>query len=136
MRTQINTLLSGTKSQLLNSSIDYSTFPKATSHLGHAGTKHEVCDNIWNELVKENPEKLKVEIFGEEIELEANWSLSGKSVDYFGTVDADFAINKLGLTENNTNNGVSITISFSNIITVSYGKKAHFYICPSLITII
>lgn len=127
-------LRSGTKNQLLNDNIDYSKLNKATSHVGHAGSNNLECYQVW-ELVKiENPEFLKISLFGKEFTLKANWSTSGKSVTYFTNLTEE----ELGLfpVKSAINKTPSLQIDFSNIITVSNGKNSSLNICPSLITIL
>ncbi len=68
MKTQINTLVKG------------------DHRISLAGTKREIRNQIANQVVLENPETMTILIRGIEIELKANWSISRKSVTYFGTI--------------------------------------------------
>lgn len=134
MKTQINSLRSGTKNQLLNDLVDYSKLKKATSHTGHAGSNNNECSLVWEKLTAENPETLKISIFGSELTLVANWSVSGKSVTYAAAVDESLfskfpiasAIGRVPF----------LQIDFANIITISNGKNSSMNVCPSLITIL
>jgi len=58
MKTQISQLRSGTKNQILNSEIDYSQLPKATSHVGHSGSNNADVESIWKRITNENPETI------------------------------------------------------------------------------
>ncbi len=80
MKTQISHLRSGIFNQILNPAIDYSQLPKSTSHIGHAGSKHEECNKVWDAVKAENPESMTINVMGIEIKLAADWSFSRKSV--------------------------------------------------------
>lgn len=135
MSTQINNLRSGTKNQVLNQSIDYSNLPKATSHVGHAGTTNDYVGKIWEQITIENPTEMKISIFGEELTLKAQWSVSGKSVSYFTTISNDFLESNFPIKASKSETS-NLTIDFGNSIRVSNGKQSHMNLCPSLITIL
>lgn len=133
MKTQINTLLSGSKNQILNDQLDYSQFPKSTSHRGHAGTNRVEVNKVYSEVKKENPEQLIIEFFGHVIGLKANWSKSGKSCTYFGVLPKEVASKFFTLPKDGT---PQIQIDNGNSITVSNGKNEYQSVCPSLIKIL
>lgn len=133
MKTQINTLLSGSKNQILNDQVDYSQFPKSTSHRGHAGTNRVEVNKVYSEVKKENPEQLIIEFFDHVIGLKANWSKSGKSCTYFGALPKEVASMFFTLPKDGTPH---IQIDNANSITVSNGENAHQTVCPSLIKIL
>lgn len=133
MKTQINTLLSGSKNQILNDQIDYSQFPQATSHRGHGGTNRVEVNRIYSEVKKENPEQLTIKLFDHVIELKANWSKSGKSCSYFGALPKEVASMFFTLPKDGT---PYIQIDNANSITISNGKNAYQSVCPSLIEIL
>lgn len=135
MSTQISNLRSGTKNQLLNQQIDYSTLPLASSHDGHSGSNYEDVVNIWGRIIDENPEAMKVRVKGIEIDLKANWSLSRKSVSYSGFISKEDLEDKFFL-KSAKNESPSISIQFGNVIVVSNGKHSFTYLCPSLIEIL
>lgn len=134
MKTQISQLRSGKKNQILNPEIDYSQFPKTTSHLGHSGSNHADVESIWNRVIEENPKSIKVLIKGIEIELKANWSISRKSVSYWGSISKEDLEDKFYLKASKKETP-SISIQHGNIIIVSNGKNSYSHICPSLIDI-
>ena len=68
MKTQINQLVKG----------DHRT--------STVGTKSEIRNEVAKQVVSENPESMTISIRGIEIQLKANWSLSRKSVTYFGEI--------------------------------------------------
>jgi len=68
MKTQINQLVKG----------DHRT--------STAGTKSEIRKATADQVKIENPEIMKVCVRGVELSLKANWSLSRKSVTYFGEI--------------------------------------------------
>jgi hypothetical protein len=70
MTTQISNLRSGTKNQLQNTKIDYSTLPSASSHVGHIGSNHNISEQTWKHVTSEHPEQMKVRIKGIEIDLD------------------------------------------------------------------
>ncbi len=135
MKTQISQLRSGTKNQILNPEIDYSELPQATSHVGHSGSNHADVESIWERVTKENPEKMKVVVKGIELELTANWSLSRKSVTYWGGISKQDLEDKFYLKAAKKVTP-SISIQHGNIIVVSNGKNSYSHICPSLIEIV
>lgn len=135
MKTQINNLRSGTKTQVLNSSVDYNALPKATSHNGHAGTNRKLVESVWNQVTNENQEEMVIRLFGEEIKLTANWSLSRKTVSYFAELDKEFFSDNFAMKLPKIGNP-NISIQFGNIIIVSNGKHEFTHLCPSLIDIL
>lgn len=135
MKTQISNLRSGTKNQVLNPEIDYTKLPNATSHIGHGGTNHAEVESIWNRVISENPESMKVIIKGIELEMEENWSLSRKSVSYNASISKEDLESKFGIAPAKKETPY-ISIQFGNIIIVSNGKNSYSHICPSLVEII
>lgn len=135
MTTQISNLRSGTKNQLLNPKIDYSTLPPASSHVGHSGSNQNDVEQIWKQVTSEHPEQMKVRVKGIEIDLKANWSLSRKSVSYNSSLSKEDLEDKFFL-KAAKNENPSISIQFGNIIVVSNGKNSFTHICPSLIEIL
>lgn len=136
MKTQINELRSGTKNQRLNPEIDYTKLPQATSHIGHGGTNHEIVGDIWSKVKKENPEKMKIRLFGQVLELKANWSGSGKSVTYNAILDREFFKENFKSLDLSKKNEPYISIQDGNYIIVHNGKNSYVHVCPSLIKIL
>lgn len=134
IKTQINTLRSGTKNQILNPEIDYSSLPDATSHVGHSGSNISDVDKVWAKVTAENPDSMKIVVKGIELELKANWSLSRKSVTYDGNITDEDLENKFFL-KAAKNRKPSIHVQFGNIIVVSNGRNSYTHVCPSLIEI-
>ena len=134
MKTQISNLRSGTKDQFLNASIDYSSLNKATSHTGHAGSTMKEASEVWEKVIAENPKKMTIKLLDQTFELEAHWSLSGKSVSYSCQVSKDF-LNKLPIFQSEKKDPY-LKIDGATLITVYNGQKDYCYICPSLITIL
>ena len=135
MKTQISQLKSGTKNQILNPEMDYSQLPKATSHVGHSGSKHADVETIWKRITDENPETMKVRVKGIEIDLKANWSLSRKSVSYNGFLSKEDLEDKFYLKASKKGKP-SISVQHGNIIVVSNGENSFSHVCPSLIEIL
>lgn len=135
MKTQISQLRSGNKNQILNSEIDYSQLPVATSHVGHTGSNNEDVETVWKRVTDENPETMKIVVRGLEVELKAKWSLSRKSVSYNGSISATDLEDKFFL-KASKNGTPSISVQYGNIIVVSNGKNSFAHICPSLIEIL
>ena len=134
MKTQINDLRSGTKNQILNEKVDYSILPRATSHVGHAGSGRAEVEKIWNKVVAENPEYIDAIIKGLYIRLTANYSLSKKTVYYRVYINSEIAslfFNIIAAKDCKT----SISISNANRIIIYNGKNDSLYICPSLVHI-
>lgn len=135
MKTQITSLRSGTKNQVLNPEVDYSKLPEATSHVGHSGSNHKEVSEIWDKVIEENPESMKIRVKGLEVDLKANWSLSRKSVDYTGELSKEDLEDKFSI-KSAINKTPSISIGYGNTIVVSNGKNSYIHVCPSLIEII
>lgn len=135
MKTQISNLRSGSKNQVLNPSVDYSTLKRATSHNGHAGDNYKGVKAIWDKVTSENPNKMEIELFGKVFELKANWSLSRKSVSYFTVISNDFLEENFPIKASKTK-PAHLQINFGTTIEVSNGKNSYMTICPSLIKIL
>lgn len=135
MATQISNLRSGTKNQILNPQVDYSTLQNATSHSGHSGSNQKDVIDIWAQVVSENQETMRIVIQGIEFDLKANWSLSRKSVTYDVSISKEDLENKFFLKASKKETPY-ISIQNGNIIIVSNGKNSFTYICPSLIQIL
>jgi len=135
MKTQISNLRSGTKNQILNPQIDYTELPNATSHVGHSGSNQNDVKQVWKKVIAEHPETMKIIVKGVEVNLKSNWSLSRKSVSYFGTILKEDLEKKFYL-KSSKKETPSISIQHGNIIVVSNGKNSFTHVCPSLIKII
>lgn len=135
MKTQISNLRSGKKNQILNPNVDYSLLPKSTSHIGHAGDRFELVNDVWNKVVSENPEVITIQIFGQKLELVAKWSLSRKSVNYFTEISNEF-LEKYFTIAASKKEKAYICIFSPTSIDVSNGKNSIISICPSHITIL
>jgi monoamine oxidase len=134
MKTQISTLRSGTRNQVLNPKVDYAQLPKASSHLGHSGSNRAEANQIWEQVKKENKEQMTANINGIDLLLEAHWSVSGASVSYHAAISKNDLEEKFGIAASKKNSPF-IAIDMANIITVSNGKNSYRYICPSLVEI-
>ena len=133
MKTQIHNLVSGKENQLLNENRDYSIYARSTSHSGHAGVSLELVEEVTQKILKENPKTLKIEFFDRVLELDACWSVSGKSCNYIGSLPIDLANKFFDIPKNGT---PKIIIHNANTIAINNGKNAYMYVCPSLITIL
>jgi len=135
MKTQVANLRTGVKNQILNSEIDYSKLPKASSHVGHSGSNFADVRSVWNLITSENPDSIKIRVKGLELELTASYSISGKTVSYYGFIPDDLLEDKFYLKP--SKKGVaSISIQDANIVVVHNGKSSYLHICPSLIEIV
>jgi len=134
MKTQINILRSGVKKQILNSDINYSLLPKATSHVGHSGTNHIDVAAVWQKVIAENPQSINIVIYGVEISLRANWSLSKQSVSYNAAISKEFLKEKFFLTP--SKEIPYISIQNATTIIIHNGRNSFIQICPSLVEII
>jgi hypothetical protein len=135
MKTQISQLRSGTNNQILNPEMDYYQRHKATSYVGHSGSNQADVESIWKRITCENPETMKIILKGIEVELKANWSLSRKSVSYWGSLSKEELEDKFYL-KSSKKETPSISIQHGNIIIVSNGKNSFSHVCPSLIEIL
>ena len=85
MKTQITYLINGTQDirrDLANSK--YINCPKASSHIGYAGTNLKTRTEIAEKVKEENPNGMDVEMFGKKFHLSRLSSVSGKTV-WFST---------------------------------------------------
>ena len=139
MKTQISNLRSGTKRQLLNEKVDYSKLPKSTSHPGHAGTNHATCLEVWEKVVRENPEKMRIKFLGEEIILKRNSSISGKHISFYGGMSNETTKKCVFELPKKVIEGLAhgdIHIQGASNIEVSNGGNDGKNVCPSLIEIL
>lgn len=135
MKTQISKLRSGTKNQVLNPEINYSQLPHATSHGGHGGTNSLVVSEVWKKVVSENPGTMKIYVKGIFLDLNANWSLSRKSVSFYSPITKEDLKEKFFIEPSKKQNPY-ISVQGGNIILVSNGKNSFTHICPSFIDIL
>jgi hypothetical protein len=85
MKTQITSLINGAKDIRRDlSNPKYINCPKATSHIGYAGTNLKFRTEIAEKVIAENPDGMEVEIFGKKFRLSRSSSLSGKTI-WFST---------------------------------------------------
>lgn len=135
MKTQISNLRSGAKNQILNPSVNYNELNQATSHVGHAGSHSEDVSGVWDKVKSENKHKMRVIVKGVEVDLIANWSLSGKSVVYSANIDNATLQQVFGLTPTKDKQP-RISAFNANHIEVSNGGNNYINVCPSLVEII
>lgn len=135
METQISNLRSGKKNQILNPQIDYTQFPKSSTHNAHSGSNYKDVMEVWGKVTKENPTSMEAIVKGIKVDLIANWSVSGKSVSYTGNISKETLEEVFGL-KSSEKNEPYISIQDANDIVVSNGKNSLKYICPSLIKIL
>ena len=128
MKTQISSLRSGVKNQLLNRAVDYSQLPPATSHLGHGGTNHEISGKVFKKVLEENPNGMTIEIMGEKYEMSRN-------KDYFTCEISGEDVKKFGVSPKKGRTGL-LVIQGGTIISVYNGYKGSGYLCPSFINIL
>jgi len=126
MKTQINTLLRG-------------------SHIkGIIGTNHNDRNEISKKVIAENPEKMTIILRDEKIELLANWSGSGKSVAYYGSISLELYkqfCGMIGVRQHNPHANITIHMDMTCWLTTNSrhrnsGKGFYNYISESEITII
>lgn len=114
MKTQINQLVKG----------DHRT--------STVGTKSEIRNEVAKQVVSENPESMTISIRGIEIQLKASWSLSRKSVTYFGDIPislySDF-FGDFGMPVENKKAFVQVNVDMSVWFTTN-SKKAMYQIVP------
>ena len=96
MRTQIHNIVNGCKEVIIDETHPkYNNAPKSTSHLGLAGTNHEVCTETFRKLVDENGDYLTIEVrspFSDarlNFKLKKRTSYSGKTVTYACEITED-----------------------------------------------
>lgn len=135
MKTQINELRSGVKNQILNDEIDYSKIPKDTQHFGHSGSNYAEVEAVWEKVIAENPESMKVVVKGIEVDLTANWSMSRKSVSYKGVLLKE-TLTELFFLNPTEDEAPCLYILNGNLVKVANGNNDFHYLCPSLIEII
>jgi len=126
MKTQISNLRSGAKKQILNPQIDYKY---------NSGSNHEEVKKIWGKVIAENPIQLTAIIKGITVNLTANWSLSKKSVTYWGAITKEELENIFKIKAAKKEQPY-ILIQNGNEIVVHNGKNSFKYICPSLVEIL
>jgi hypothetical protein len=78
MKTQINNLVKG------------------DHRLAISGTNSKLRNSIAEKVIAENPKSITVELRGYTLILAANWSKSGKSVSYFGSMPIELYVSMFG----------------------------------------
>lgn len=90
MKTQITSLINGAKDIRRDlSNPKYIDCPKATSHIGYAGTNLKLRAEIAEKVISENINGLNVEILGKRFCLSRYSSLSGKTVWFSTEISLD-----------------------------------------------
>lgn len=90
MKTQITSLINGAKDIRRDlSNPKYINCPKATSHIGYAGTNLKLRTEIAEKVIAENPDGMEVEIFGKKFRLSRSSSVSGKTVWFSTEISID-----------------------------------------------
>jgi len=135
MKTQVSNLRSGAKNQILNTEVDYSKLPQATSHNGHGGTNSAISYQVWEAVKYENSEVMTIKFLGKKYDLKANWSISKKSVSYNAILPNEIFEEITGFKVDNTRSA-SISIQSATDIILSNGKNYNRKACPSLIEIL
>ncbi len=128
MKTQIKNLRIGKKVQITNPILDY---PKLV-----VGSNKNECDSVWENVTKENPNEMKIKILGLDLILKANWSVSRKSVSYWGEISKEDLekIFKIRAAKKHENGYVSIQCG--NLVKVGNWKNSYTDVCPSLVEIL
>lgn len=81
--TQISTLINGCKNVIrIEDHSKYINAPQATSHIGYAGTSSDTRSSVAERVRLENPQQMTVEFKGEKFILKAQYSKSGKTVQW------------------------------------------------------
>nr|DAZ41775.1 MAG TPA: hypothetical protein [Caudoviricetes sp.] len=90
MKTQITSLINGTRNIRRDlSNPKYIDCPKATSHIGYAGTSLKLRAEIAEKVIAENPDGMDVEMFGKKFHLLRSASVSGKTVWFSTEISPD-----------------------------------------------
>lgn len=121
MKTQINSLVRG------------------DHRLGIVGTSHEVREAVASKVRAENPEFLRVLLRGREIELTANWSVSGRSVFYLAAIDLDLYrmfFGDFGLQMKSPEASIIVFDDCTVVFSTNSRKSFYNYIPESEITIL
>ena len=119
MKTQINKLVNG------NSTV--------------VGTDNNIRLNIVDKVIRENPEYMKICLLGTEILLEAQYSLSRKSVNYSSIIDIELykeLIGNFGLPKKDPKAFITINGNCKVWLSTNSKKKIHNYIDNSHIEIL
>jgi hypothetical protein len=135
MKTQIKHLRSGSKNQVLNPAVDYSQLPKATSHIGHAGSSDAEKTKVWEMVKSENADSITFAFLGQTFTATANYSISGKSVTYTSIMPTELFEKTTGVKVGHEKNA-TISIQGANTILLRNGKNYECQVCPSLIDIL
>lgn len=130
MKTQIKNFRSGTRNQILNPLIDYSTLPKASSHNGHAGSNSVDVKETWSQVLSENPTILHLSILGCEFYLDKS------KHDYYMCFISKVILEDVFKIKASKYNEPYIIICSCNNIEIHNGKNSFRYLCPSLIEIL
>jgi hypothetical protein len=119
MKTQINNLVKGDHRNV--------------------GTPNETRKLIASKVVSENSDKMTIFIKGETVQLNANWSVSRKSVTYFSEIPVHLYVKyfgTFGLPKNDPKAYIFINGDMTVTMTTNSRKAFHNYINESEITIL
>lgn len=101
MKTQISQLINGSKDVRRElSSKKYEAAPKATSHIGFAGSSCVFRNATAEAVISENPTELNVIADGIKLTLYAHRSTTGKSIHYSCDLNESDALHLLGFHNN------------------------------------
>jgi hypothetical protein len=102
MTTQINSIVRGSQFQ--------------------AGTNYDERESILNALKVEHPESMIILFKGRQLKLTANWSLSGKTVNWVGEFPLDLydeLFGKFGIPEANPQASITIQPDLTVVVTTN-----------------
>jgi hypothetical protein len=90
MKTQINSLINGAKRvRRLLSEAKYVNAPKSSNVGDYAGSNYDLRASIAENVLKENPDGMDIEILGDTLHLNLRKSLSGQSYEYYADISEE-----------------------------------------------
>lgn len=137
MKTQINQLLSGSRTQVLNPNRDYTKLPQQSTEGRHSGSSASERAEVWRKVTSENIDGLYIDLDGLKLMLPRNISVSGKTITYSTYIMREQAQQILGgfFPKFSKGDNYNLVISESDVV-VWISKKSYVTLCPSLITIL
>ena len=102
------------------------------------GTEYGKREEAWDKVVKENPNSLKIRLFGKVCNLIPDRSISGKTVKYIGNIDLspDETAEITGMKAPKSSKAPRVIIDGDSDSYITNGGKGQKALCPSLIEIL
>lgn len=123
MKTQIKSLINGAKYVIRKTDdAKYINAPKATSHVGYAGTNRDIRAEIAHKVFAENGETMTILLEGVKIEMKRYTTTTGKTSSYSAYIPEEIA--KKYVTTYGNERSYEVLMNFDCTMTINkYVRK-------------